>query len=257
MRQEVQCKGRLGHYYMSKWPGTNAWCRPWHQHWLLLRLSMHSCVFMPHGKQVLGFTVEYHIWQNVCKGQLSSHVAKSMHLLATLPIKCLRHIMLTHTILSSNNIMNNKPTFCSCLSCLLRPHTTAIMFHKLRIYRHHIQLSDGLEMSLNLRPSYVDVSSSSQAGFHQPISPSYSYSATGGSGSDPGLSADPQRRRVGPGSTCDHYSTMGGAASCRSRGILRCSSCRARWLIHCSSCKATQSPEWHKGPNGMKELCNA
>ena len=57
--------------------------------------------------------------------------------------------MLQHAILSSNNIMNNKPTFRSRLLLLLRPHTMAIMFRKLRIYRHRIQLSDGLEMPLN------------------------------------------------------------------------------------------------------------
>ena len=106
-------------------------------------------------------------------------------------------------------------------------------------------------------PSYVDASSSSQAGFYRPISPSYSYSAKGGSGSDPGLSADPPRRRASPGSTRDHYSTMGGAASSRSMGVLRCSSCGSRRPIGCSSCKATQSPEWRRGPNGKKELCNA
>ena len=98
-------------------------------------------------------------------------------------------------------------------------------------------------------PSYVDASSNSQASFHRPISPSYSYSAVGGSGSDPGLSADlvpPPRRRVSPGSTRDHYSATGRAASNRPMGVLRC-----------SSCKATQSPEWRKGPSGKKELCNA
>ena len=98
-------------------------------------------------------------------------------------------------------------------------------------------------------PSYVDASSNSQASFHRPISPSYSYSAAGGSGSDPGLSADlvpPPRRRVSPGSTRDHYSATGRAASNRPMGVLRC-----------SSCKATQSPEWRKGPSGKKELCNA
>ena len=43
--------------------------------------------------------------------------------------------------------MNNKPTFRSRLLRLLRPHATAIIFYKLRIYQHRIQLSDGLEMS--------------------------------------------------------------------------------------------------------------
>ncbi|KAF8650673.1 hypothetical protein AX14_008574 [Amanita brunnescens Koide BX004] len=48
-------------------------------------------------------------------------------------------------------------------------------------------------------PSYVDASSSSEAGFHRPISPSYSYSAAGCFGSDPGLSpyfVPPSRRRA-------------------------------------------------------------
>ncbi|KAK2462978.1 hypothetical protein APHAL10511_005030 [Amanita phalloides] len=98
-------------------------------------------------------------------------------------------------------------------------------------------------------PSYLETSNESQTSFHRPISPSYSYSAPGGSGGEPTLSADivpPPRRRVSPGSTRDQYSTTGRAASNRPMGVLRC-----------SSCKATQSPEWRKGPSGKKELCNA
>ena len=64
-------------------------------------------------------------------------------------------------------------------------------------------------------------------------------------------------------STSDQYS--GTTSRRRSPGIAReATSSSARnagnppaGVMRCASCKVTQSPEWRKGPNGKKELCNA
>jgi hypothetical protein len=96
-------------------------------------------------------------------------------------------------------------------------------------------------------PSYMDAPSGAPT-FNRSMSPSYSYSPTGGSegGSPSSDVVPPTRRRVSPGSTREQYGPGGRSSGNRPMGVLKC-----------SSCKATTSPEWRKGPSGKKELCNA
>lgn len=60
-----------------------------------------------------------------------------------------------HTVLSSRNVSNNKPTFHFGLLLLTR-HTIAIVSRKLSAYWHRIQLSEGLAMSPNRKACTVN-----------------------------------------------------------------------------------------------------
>ncbi|TFY65049.1 hypothetical protein EVG20_g5732 [Dentipellis fragilis] len=98
---------------------------------------------------------------------------------------------------------------------------------------------------------YFEASDPLAQQYQRPLSP-YSLPAGETTGTSPPTAADavpPPRatqRRTSPSNARDNYGASGRSSGNPPAGILRC-----------SSCKVTQSPEWRKGPNGKKDLCNA
>ncbi|KIK95426.1 hypothetical protein PAXRUDRAFT_827017 [Paxillus rubicundulus Ve08.2h10] len=94
-------------------------------------------------------------------------------------------------------------------------------------------------------PNHGDMRGS-QHGYQPTPSPDVDYADCRGPDSLSVSDADvvpPPRHRVSPGSTREPVNSR---SSNRPVGVLKC-----------TSCGVTSSPEWRKGPNGKKELCNA